>query len=350
MPICEKVRFSICCEENLSIEFTEHVKNCPDCCQYKKQQDDIKNMLSQLTVPNLPNGTVTESVMKTLCGTAKPKPKFKFLPCAYNYVGTAAAVIIIAALFISSKGWQVLNVNNSSAEQNISDSVVEYYSYDASNESVFEEGVQIKNAHSAVRDSEIETANSGMEGTPIFDKNESITEESVSQKLLKSPSALTDSVQSSDIYLQDDSLDYPVGESIQYDSDADKHRTPDYAPFPSDFVDSSGGALSKDADFEITESEDAIEIPYPLFSAVTQNTSTSIFDVSTFDVNANALSSNIYLANSFVTQNFESAHIIDYDYIAGQGIDNDIFISWICTVSDYRLYNDAELIKFAKTK
>ncbi len=104
---CENLQISVLSDEELTDELKRHLESCGKCRAFLQQNSQIKDELSGLCVPGLKDGEIADRVMKEI-RTSKsisfPRVRLS------HHIGTAAALVIVIALFAANKGYDLTNM------------------------------------------------------------------------------------------------------------------------------------------------------------------------------------------------------------------------------------------------
>lgn len=107
---CESLQISVLSDEELTDEFKRHLESCGKCRAFFQQNSQIKDELSGLSIPGLKDGEIADRVMKEI-RTSKsitfPRVRLS------HHIGTAAALIIVIALFAANKGYDLTSMISS---------------------------------------------------------------------------------------------------------------------------------------------------------------------------------------------------------------------------------------------
>jgi hypothetical protein len=98
--VCEKIQIAIMSDESLTSEQLEHIENCDECRALLLQINEMKSSLCGLSLPEIREGQITESVMgKIRKEKSVPFPAVKFT----RHIGTAASLLIICVIAFALK-------------------------------------------------------------------------------------------------------------------------------------------------------------------------------------------------------------------------------------------------------
>lgn len=107
---CENLQISVLSDEELTDELKRHLESCGECRAFLQQNSQIKDELSGLCVPGLKDGEIADRVMKEI-RTSKsisfPRVRLS------HHIGTAAALVIVIALFAANKGYDLTSMISS---------------------------------------------------------------------------------------------------------------------------------------------------------------------------------------------------------------------------------------------
>ncbi len=107
---CESLQISVLSDEELTDEFKRHLESCGKCRAFLQQNSQIKDELSGLSIPGLKDGEIADRVMKEI----RTSKSISFpRVCLSHHIGTAAALIIVIALFAANKGYDLTGMISS---------------------------------------------------------------------------------------------------------------------------------------------------------------------------------------------------------------------------------------------
>lgn len=119
-PLCDQVRFAIACGDCITNSYLEHLKTCDECRRFYAEQNELCEILNKTQIPGIVEGTIADAVMQTVNAQNYTRSVKTKRVCWRNYIGTAAAAVIILVAFASSKLWPVLDVDNSVSKERLS--------------------------------------------------------------------------------------------------------------------------------------------------------------------------------------------------------------------------------------
>lgn len=107
---CESLQISVLSDEELTDELKRHLESCGECRAFLQQNSRIKDELSGLGVPGLKDGEIADRVMKEIRTSKSISfPRVRLT----HHIGTAAALVIVIALFAANKGYDLTSMISS---------------------------------------------------------------------------------------------------------------------------------------------------------------------------------------------------------------------------------------------
>lgn len=107
---CESLQISVLSDEELTDELKRHLESCGKCRAFFQQNSQIKDELSGLSIPGLKDGEIADRVMKEIRTSKSISfPRVRLT----HHIGTAAALVIVIALFAANKGYDLTSMISS---------------------------------------------------------------------------------------------------------------------------------------------------------------------------------------------------------------------------------------------
>ena len=408
--LCEKTRLSVVLEQELDDSCKKHLQECDKCRAFLDENRRISKELSELNVPGIAPGTVSERVMKEISSSkALGFPKFRFT----HHVGTAAALVIVALLFAANRGYNYLElITKENSSESVSDKAV---LTDTENKDIAISGFfeppyssdELSDTHKSAE--QVNTAadtDAGADNVPSadspsvnavtfsYDDNDDtditvLTSENTAAKEIKSKEADNNTATATlSAYFNAETSDsgaenggpvcsYPVAQSTENDGEASDSADNSESAYNSEVESESvaestetadnsqqlkaqytlphndtgsGGTVGSDvsANSEASASggEKYDESDYNGFFEGTDTEYISIFKDLTFDDSETALKANVELANEYVRRLFDNSESINSELLVQNSISNSMFIEWAKTVEIPEHYSFESVYEF----
>lgn len=296
--LCEQSRLAISSGEPLTDAQKKHIESCPECRTFQAEFEKLTSDLASLSVPGISDGQITDAVMSKIRSEKKLRfPKFKI----QNHIGTAAALLIVIALFATSRGTQTLNAvsGSKSAEQSIetTDSVPEMAISNAP------DSTEDSTAPSSVK-SEFETG--GMGGSASTESSTESNDEALKSRSIPDEDEENSGEQKNFTLSSPSSYGYTSSDTVKSKDD-----------FTSEY--------SRENNYDLTEA------------------GISIFEGTSF---SNDFHENVKSANAKAKELFPDAEQLDCDMLINNGFTNEDFIEWAKTVHSASQYSFESLYEY----
>ncbi len=327
---CESIKEKILLCEQLTDAEKEHIAQCEECRALALQTEKMLSELSEMSVPGIEDGVIAERVMKEVRKTKSASfPKFKIS----NHIGTAAALVIVVALFVSGR-FTDTKVSLDMANNTESDAVTspeinaQFHAYttgadnsDAISDEVSDEPAQTEEKRIKM------TAFSG--GRTISDE----------EAEFETPNAVDSGSEydSANGIMMFAVKPKDAQNSVSYDTDTDGlyEETQDYAVNNS--ISAAAGGSSVNGNTQAMSEEEIFEESVSVESAEEAEL-VSIFGKADF-APENTLEENVEIANAYVLTVFENANTLKAETLTDAGVSNEMFLEWLTTVANVGEYS-----------
>ncbi len=330
---CESIKEKILLCEKLTDAEKEHIAQCEECRALALQTEKMLSELSEMSVPGIENGMITDRVMKEVRKTKTASfPKFKIS----NHIGTVAALVIVVALFASGRFSDTnrsLDIANSAGKADTAPEIsTEFHAYTESDNS------------DEVSDEPTQTEEKRMKITATPGAREISDEEAE----FETPNAVESGSEydsANDVMMFSSNLD-SAQNSVSYDADTDglSQKTQDYAVNNS--ISASSGGSSVNENTQSMSEEEIFEESVSVESAEEAEI-VSIFSKAAF-APENTLEENVEIANAYVLTVFENANMLKSETLKDAGVSNEMFLEWLTTVANVGEYSFDSLYSYTQ--
>ena len=336
---CELLKEKILLGEELSQQENEHIAQCEECRALFLQTEKMLGDLSKMSVPGIKDGIIADNVMKEIRktrGAYFPKVRFS------NSIATAAALVIVVALFAFNRFANTDIVFNSSKQDGLfadntsmqKEQVLNDQTDCMSEDAVATEPVQEKFMSSGAKIDKDKEANFN---TALTSSREVTQEEKEFEE--------TNAVEKADdaVFNGRNDIVYDGYEAVEEAKPELRAVGGGSSGGAGGASTSSSGTLKKISDMEAQFEESIAVESTDEFKIV------SIFDEGIFSLE-NTLEENVNTANRFVNMLYDSANELKVQTLKDVGVDNEMFIAWLGTVANVGEYSFDSLYSFIKSR
>lgn len=328
---CESIKEKILLCEELTDAEKEHIANCEECRAASLQTEKMINDLAKMYVPDIKDGELADRVMNEIRDSKIFHfPKFKLS----NHIGTAAALVIVVAMFAAVKlsDNARLDANNASDMSDSGKFVMLTDSYDGASESAEDETVPEVNAKFMALDAVKETTS---------DDSDVVQNSAVEEKSQKLKFALRATSDEEQKFEDTNAVETDSSDSLEEDvPQMSLYAT--NSPSMAGGAGGSGGGASAVKDFGEAIFEESVSVEAEEAEEAEKLFSSDLFD------EENTLEENVNAANEYVISIYEDANIIKLSTLNEMQITNEVFLAWINTVETVGEYTFETLYSFVQ--